>query len=430
MTTANALTHAQMLIGQSRYDLAERELKTVLSQNPQHAEAHALMAICRLQHDDHTRAKQHAKQAIGQSPDMPLSHQVLAHCLLEEQDYKQARQAAGEAIRLSPYDPNSYALAGHVELADNQTEQALEYAEQGLAIDPENNKCTNLRGMVMTKLGRKEEARASIQAALENQPEDSYAHANLGWSKLHSNETKQALVHFKEALRLDPGNDWAKGGLVEALKARNPIYRLLLSYFLWMNRLSPRTQNGVIIGGFIGYFVARRIANEVEGAGTFLWPLIGLYLAFVVTVWVAVPLFNLLLQLSPYGRHALSRDQHIGSLIFGGYLVFILGYLAALGAGMWQAPGSEWVGLMQAHAIQWGLITLMVGGVAMLVGEKRFWLFGPATAGLMVVVAVLMGLGMPRETDDLVALMRGGLYFVWLFGSIGVLWGMALGGGK
>ena len=36
--------------------------------------------------------------------------------------------------------------------------------------------------------------------------------------------------------------DWARVGMIEALKARNPVYRLLLLYFLWMSRLARRAR--------------------------------------------------------------------------------------------------------------------------------------------------------------------------------------------
>ena len=59
---------------------------------------------------------------------------------------------------------------------------------------------------------------------------------------LHQAQPKAALEHFREALRLDPNLQYAQAGIVEALKARNPIYRWMLGYFLWMGRLSDRAK--------------------------------------------------------------------------------------------------------------------------------------------------------------------------------------------
>ncbi|MDB5311521.1 MAG: tetratricopeptide repeat protein [Gemmataceae bacterium] len=46
-----------------------------------------------------------------------------------------------------------------------------------------------------------------------------------GWALLHARQPAEALTHFREALRLDPTNEWARDGLIEALKARYWVYR-------------------------------------------------------------------------------------------------------------------------------------------------------------------------------------------------------------
>ena len=58
----------------------------------------------------------------------------------------------------------------------------------------------------------------------------------------------KAMEHFREALRLDPEMEWARAGIVEAMKARNFVYRWMLAYFLWMARLDSRVRWGLVIG--------------------------------------------------------------------------------------------------------------------------------------------------------------------------------------
>ncbi len=65
---------------------------------------------------------------------------------------------------------------------------------------------------------------------------------------MHQGDHKQALEHFREALRLKPDMEWARNGMVEALKARYFLYRLMLRYYLWMSRFTRRGQWGMIIG--------------------------------------------------------------------------------------------------------------------------------------------------------------------------------------
>ncbi len=92
-------------------------------------------------------------------------------------------------------------------------------------------------------------------------PNNPNTHANLGWALLHKGEHEKAMIHFREALRLDPELQWAQQGIVEALKARHFIYRVMLKYFLWMSRLGSRAQWGVILGAYFGHRVFRNIAQ-------------------------------------------------------------------------------------------------------------------------------------------------------------------------
>jgi hypothetical protein len=48
---------------------------------------------------------------------------------------------------------------------------------------------------------------------------------------------------------------------------------------------------------------------------------LALYLVFVLLTWFAMPLFNLLLRLSRFGRHALSRDMRVASNWFAACLL-------------------------------------------------------------------------------------------------------------
>ena len=92
--------------------------------------------------------------------------------------------------------------------------------------------------MALVQLGRKDEAQQTLGSALANDPENALTHANQGWALLHRGDHAKALEHFREALRIDPELDWARAGIVEALKARHLIYRVMLRFFLWMGRQS------------------------------------------------------------------------------------------------------------------------------------------------------------------------------------------------
>jgi hypothetical protein len=132
---------------------------------------------------------------------------------------------------------------------------------------------------------------------------------------------------------------------VEALKASNPLYALLLRYFLWMNRLSRKAQWAIVIGGWFGNSLLADAANARPALAPWVFPIRAAYLVFAWLTWSAEPLFNLLLRLNRYGRLALSDEQRDESTWIGacvGAALFCLALspfvvdrtLWLLGAGM------------------------------------------------------------------------------------------------
>ena len=114
-----------------------------------------------------------------------------------------------------------------------------------------------------------------------------------------------ALEHFREALRLDPELDWARAGIVEAMKARHFIYRIFLKYLNWMSRLTSQVQWVILVGAYVAYRYGSHLASENPSAYSWLWPVLILYIAFALLTWFAAPLFNLLLRVNRFGRLAL-----------------------------------------------------------------------------------------------------------------------------
>jgi tetratricopeptide (TPR) repeat protein len=320
-----------LLYQQARYDLAEQELRHLLVNAPDDALAHAWLSLCLSQQKRYQEAKQEAEMAIHLSPDMAFAHYALAGVLDDQDRFAEAESAIAEAIRLDPDNADFRALLASIYAQQRQWAKALAVANAGLQLDPHHVHCANLRAMALVKLGRREEAGYTMDTVLAREPENAVSHANRGWALLEQGERQRAMEHFREALRLNPQLEWAREGIVEALRARHFIYRLILRYFFWMSRLSGRAQWGVIIGLFVGMRLVRGVAQTNPVLNPFLTPLLFLYLAFVYLSWSAKPLFNLLLRLDRFGRLALSEEQITASNWVGGCL---LAALAAVGVGV------------------------------------------------------------------------------------------------
>ncbi len=303
------ILRARLLFSQGRFEDARRELGRVLNDTPENARALALLAMCLAAQKQPREAETVARNAVALEPDEPFMHYVLASVLLALDRERDAEQAIREALRLDPYDVEYYGLLSGLLLHRQQWSQALATAEQGLRLDPEHVSCNNLRAMALVKMGRRDEAAATIDANLAREPENSTSHANMGWTLLHRNQPRQAMDHFREALRLQPGNEWARRGILEALRAHNPVYRLMLNYFLWMGCLTGRTRWTIILTIWLVVQIVGKLGQAYPNWSPLVSVISYSYLLFVLLTWASRDFFNLFLRLHPFGRLALSAEE-------------------------------------------------------------------------------------------------------------------------
>lgn len=333
------LQRAELLFQQSRWDLAENELRQALAQEPEEAGAYSLLALCQAEREQFPAAQAAAEKAIGLAPQNAFSHYALARVLSLRNETEKALAAIRESIQLDPTGADYHAVEAALLFDQKRWSDALRAAETGLQFDPEHISANNLRAMALVKLGRKAEAGATLSSALARNPDNADTHANQGWALLEQGRHKKALEHFREALRLDPTNDWARAGIVEALQAGNPIYAVMLRYFLWMQKFSANAQWGLILGAWMGNRLLGSLAEKNPDWAPWIQPVRLLYFAFCLMTWLAQPLFNLLLRFNRFGRYALSEDQVqganwvgacLGSAIVAGLAGSILGFPVVL----------------------------------------------------------------------------------------------------
>lgn len=407
------ITRAQLLMQQSRFEMAEEQLRLALAENSEDAVAHAMLAICLLERKEYDGATDEARQAIHCAPDESIGFYSLAVIMHERNRLTEALEAIKEAVRIEPWESSYWGTLSGIEASQKRWKECLTAAEQGLEADADDVTCTNLRAQALVQLGRHDEAGATIDAALRKEPGNAVTHANQGWALLHAGEPRQAMEHFREALRLQPEMEWARVGIIEAMKARNFVYRWMLSYFLWIGSLPAGLQIALVLGIVFGNRIIVAVTEAVPVLTSYQGWFIAAYLIFVWMSWVSSTLFNLVLMLDPFGRLALNKKEKRSAVLCG------LCILGALGIGLygtvsfrnidlyWMAAAPmlglaipisasfQYEGkrqrLMQLYS--GGLLVLIVGAIYFLEqGDLRFkdwWLW--AVQG--VVLSTWLGLG-------------------------------------
>jgi tetratricopeptide (TPR) repeat protein len=384
---------AQVLIDQGQYELAERELAQVLATQPDYASAHALLAICLSNREKQAEATQAIQQAIALSPDFAGFHYIYSGILYNQSKLAEAKTAIAEALQLDPEDADYYSRLSSIEYDQQKYAQSLKSAEQGLSLDAENIGCMNLRLLALMQLGQLSLAATEVEVALANAPEHPYSHAINGWIALHQNRIPEAMHSFREAMRLNPTFEWARQGLVEALKARNGLYRMILQFDLWRSRMGQGERAGFIVLLLIPHIRA-------------------LFLFMLLLIGLSRPLFTILLWLDPYGRLTLSPKEITQSKVLSAILL-------ALIPGIATALITQQVG--------WIFIPLALSMIAYCIvelrnepsnKEQKFKLGVLLLVGLVLMLLAIAFVSPSADFQNTLAIMAVGLISITLTGFL------------
>ncbi|MDA3613890.1 tetratricopeptide repeat protein [Polluticaenibacter yanchengensis] len=381
MTGDNRLSKVEILFQQKKYTEAEKILQDLLREDAGNIDLLYMLAEVNLQQDKSEAANHLIDSAIGLSPDTPQLFYVKSRIAIQLDNYNEAEKWIYHALELDPYNADYFSLLASIKLSRKQYHVALEYADKALEIDAENLLALNTRSTALIKLNKKEEAFETIEGALREDPNNAYTHANYGWSLLEKGDHKKALEHFKESLKTDPDFEYAQNGMLEAIKAGNPIYRAFLKYAFWMNNLTAKYQWGVIIGIYLSTRVLNYLATSNTALQPYLTPVVFLLIFFAFSTWIITPVSNLFLRLNKYGQFLLDRKEKMSSnFVAGAFTIFLTGIilyflksdnnflaLAAFGFIMMVPYGAMFAASRYKNALLYYAIAMTIVGVVSLV---------------------------------------------------------------
>jgi tetratricopeptide (TPR) repeat protein len=376
-----SLQRVEVLLQQERYSEAEEILQGLFRNDPTDALVLSLLAEVKLQSGDYPAAHHYADQSMGIEPNNPRLHYLKARINYQEHKLKEAVNYIDEAIQLDPEEADFYAIKAAILLQQKNFEAALDAADEALYLDAENLLALNMRTTALQKLNRKEDAFLTIEGALKEDPNNSYTHSNYGWNLLEAGNHKKALEHFKLALQNDPNNEYAQQGMVQAIKAGNPLYRMFLKYSFFMTNLTGRYQWGVIIGFYVGVRLLRGLAASNEALRPFLIPLIILLTIVAFSTWIITPVSNLLFRLHPYGRYMLDKQEVKSANLVGLSLaISVLGFITYL-----VTAGAAWLVL----GFLGFTLTVPLGTMYASSKNKQVLLWYPAAMAIVGALAVM-----------------------------------------
>lgn len=306
-----------LLKQQRRYGEAEGFFRDALGQNPNDAFALMQLATCQLQQQGRGRdALQSIDRALAIEPNEAVHHGMRAFILCTLDRGADALKSADEGIALDPSSSFIFTARAQALLHLEKWGEAEAAARQALAFDADNSSAANQLAHTLRLQNKMAENAGQIAGMLARDPEDASTHCSAGWAALQRGQHRVAEQHFMEALRLEPGSENARNGLLHSFRARSPFYRAYLAYCFWMQKLGRRMRVAVIFGlVVITNFSRELFTGPMAPVGFTVSVLYGL---FVLWVWVAKGFGNFILLFDRFAKHALLRGEKIEAVFVGG----------------------------------------------------------------------------------------------------------------
>lgn len=387
------ISRIQFLIERKKYDEAQLSLAEALTSYPDSPDLHALQAQIFFNQEKYKKALESINTAVGMSPENDFLHFWKARILAELNRDKKALECMDEALRLDPQDADYYGFKALLLSNRERRKEAVEVARQGLEKDPDNSLCKNALSVALQTSGNTTESATVLEGLLEKDPEDPFTQANTGYNYLRRGDIKKAKEHFRVALMLDPNNEYSRAGMVQAMKASNFFYRKILEYYVRMERLSSGKRWAFIIGMIL-----------IVKILPFLLPI---YLVFLLWVWFAPPIAQVVLYFDKSGRYLMDKEARLLTEI----------NVALLGASV--------VSLVLAPILSLSFLGLAFGAFAAMVPVHGIELREKKTNKVMMAgfAALFAGLGaagvvfslMGKEATPMaIALMIAVFAYTWL----------------
>jgi tetratricopeptide (TPR) repeat protein len=288
-----------------RYDAACQILEQVIIQEPSQFQALITLCNCYIHLNNLKKVLEYSNQLIKYYPHESIGFYFFSFYNFSIGKINLAIEAIDTSISIDPMDADYWALKANIFISLKNWVTALSFANKGIEIDPEHINCLNFRTQCLTKLDRTAELQANINEALHQNPYNSFTHANVGWSKLETKDYDNARLHFAEALRINPNNEYARDGIINAIKAKNIIFNWFLQYSFWFEKKSKNFKYGFLFA----FIFFRKFLVDFAQTNPWLYIPIGLAFLFVFVTWLIEPISNFFLLLDKFGKHALTKYE-------------------------------------------------------------------------------------------------------------------------
>ena len=193
-------------LGKNDYDNAIRDFNQAIHMNPADASPYNNRGITHLRKGDYDRAIQNFDQAIKLDPKDPSPYNNRGSAHLGKNDYDRAIDDFNQAISLNTKNASPYNNRGSAYLRKNDYDQAISDLDQAIQLNPNYAKAYYSRALAYTAQNEYDRAVRDFDQAIRLNPKDTLAHKDIAQPLILLGRTKEAIAHYRTALKFQP--DW------------------------------------------------------------------------------------------------------------------------------------------------------------------------------------------------------------------------------
>ena len=289
------LAMARRLMSIGQLGGAIDSLRGVLTLDPDHADAHALLAVCLLDQRRLAAAEYEAGRALALEPESPLALRVSARTLIARRRFKEAERRIEILRELQPESDDLWRTLAEIYGLTHRKDEQLRALERARELDPEDPETLADLGRWHLNRGDLDRAEGLARDALEISPEHEEALILMGHALLRRGDVQGARDHAVWALRNDPGSRAALH-LMASIKARTNFFLgLWWRWSTWMGGLGDGRAILVLLAAYVIYRVSA-IAADQHGNADLAGLISMLWFCVVAYTWVGPLLFRRSLQ--------------------------------------------------------------------------------------------------------------------------------------
>jgi tetratricopeptide (TPR) repeat protein len=195
-----------LFTGTAPPDQSVREIKAILADDPNSAEAHLFLGVAYRSlggQDFVSEAVAEFRQAATLDPKMVEARVYLAHTYRDLGRLEPARQELEAANTAVPNSPQILALLGDVERQLGHSDRALELIGQALEADPKFAQARHYRGMALFDAGKTKEAIVEWEEVLKSGVRVADVFVSLGRAYLEAERFSDAVEILSQGTHVD-----------------------------------------------------------------------------------------------------------------------------------------------------------------------------------------------------------------------------------